>query len=36
MLHGSVFRMTRIYEQFGQPFGEYERYDAGEGRRARC
>ena len=27
MLHGSVFRMTRIYEQFGQPCGEYERYD---------
>lgn len=28
MLHDSVFRMTRIYEQFGQPCGEYERYDA--------
>ena len=28
MLHGSVFRMTRIYEQFGQAFCEYERYDA--------
>ena len=28
MLHGSVFRMTRIYEQFGQTFCEYERYDA--------
>ena len=28
MLHGSVFRMTHIYEQFGQPCGEYERYDA--------
>lgn len=27
MLHGSVFRMTRIYEQLGQPCGEYERYD---------
>ena len=27
MLHGSVFRMTHIYEQFGQPCGEYERYD---------
>ncbi|MFL6595085.1 MAG: MBL fold metallo-hydrolase RNA specificity domain-containing protein, partial [Chthoniobacterales bacterium] len=26
MLHGSVFRMTRIYEQFGQSFCEYERY----------
>ncbi len=31
MLHGSVFRMTRIYEQFGQAFCEYERYNAGEG-----
>ena len=28
MLHGSVYRMTRIYEQFGQPCGAYERYDA--------
>ncbi len=28
MLHGSVFRMTRIYEQFGQSCGEYVRYDA--------
>jgi DNA ligase-1 len=28
MLHGSVFRMTHIYEQFGQSCGEYERYDA--------
>ena len=28
MLHGSVFRMTRIYEQFGQSFCEYERYNA--------
>ncbi len=28
MLHGSVFRMTRIYEQFGQAFCKYERYDA--------
>jgi DNA ligase 1 len=27
MLHGSVYRMTRIYEQFGQDFCEYERYD---------
>ncbi|MEO5721620.1 MAG: ATP-dependent DNA ligase [Chthoniobacterales bacterium] len=27
MLHGAVFRMTRIYEQFGQPCGDYERYD---------
>jgi DNA ligase-1 len=30
MLHGSVYRMTRIYEQFGQSFCEYERYDAKE------
>ncbi|HSH38062.1 MAG TPA: ATP-dependent DNA ligase [Chthoniobacterales bacterium] len=28
MLHGSVFRMTRIYEQFGQSFCNYERYNA--------
>jgi DNA ligase-1 len=26
MLHGTVHRMTRIYEQFGQSFCEYERY----------
>jgi DNA ligase-1 len=26
MLHGSVYRMTRIYEQFGQSFCEYLRY----------
>jgi DNA ligase-1 len=30
MLHGSVHRMTRIYEQFGQSFCDYERYDANE------
>jgi len=30
MLHGSVHAMTRIYEQFGQSFCEYERYKAGE------
>src|SRR5436190_4021951 len=30
MLHGSVHQMTRIYEQFGQSFCEYERYNAGE------
>ncbi len=30
MLHGSVFRMTRIYEQFGQSFCRYERYDPDE------
>ena len=28
MLHSSVYRMTRIYEQCGQAFGEYQRYDA--------
>ncbi|MGI8481021.1 MAG: MBL fold metallo-hydrolase RNA specificity domain-containing protein, partial [Chthoniobacterales bacterium] len=28
MLHGSAHRMTRIYEQFGQAFCDYERYDA--------
>lgn len=28
MLHGSVHAMTRIYEQFGQSFCEYERYQA--------
>jgi DNA ligase-1 len=26
MLHGSVFQMTRIYEQFGQSFCKYLRY----------
>jgi DNA ligase-1 len=30
MLHGSVHQMTRIYEQFGQSFCEYERYNANE------
>jgi DNA ligase-1 len=30
MLHGSVHQMTRIYEQFGQAFCEYERYKADE------
>ena len=28
MLHGSVYRMTRIYEQFGQSFCKYLRYNA--------
>jgi DNA ligase-1 len=28
MLHGTVHRMTRIYEQFGQEFCEFERYNA--------
>ncbi|MDP9253757.1 MAG: ATP-dependent DNA ligase [Verrucomicrobiota bacterium] len=27
MLHGSVYQMTKIYEQFGQSFCEYERYN---------
>ena len=27
MLHGSVFQMTRIYEQFGQSFCNYVRYN---------
>jgi DNA ligase 1 len=30
MLHGSVHQMTRIYEQFGQSFCEYERYNSNE------
>jgi DNA ligase 1 len=30
MLHGTVHRMTRIYEQFGQEFCDYERYVASE------
>jgi len=30
MLHGSVHRMTRIYEQFGQSFCDYERYNTKE------
>ncbi len=30
MLHGSVFQMTRIYEQFGQSFCKYLRYNAND------
>ncbi|MEP6604414.1 MAG: ATP-dependent DNA ligase, partial [Spartobacteria bacterium] len=30
MLHGSVFAMTRIYEQFGQAFCKYGRYNAND------
>ncbi|HVF72118.1 MAG TPA: ATP-dependent DNA ligase [Chthoniobacterales bacterium] len=30
MLHGTIHRMTRIYEQFGQAFCEYERYQAND------
>jgi DNA ligase-1 len=29
MLHGSVWKLTRIYEQFGQCFPPYEAYQAG-------
>ena len=29
MLHGSVWKLTRIYEQFGQCFPPYEPYQAG-------
>jgi DNA ligase-1 len=30
MLHGSVYQMTRIYEQFGQAFCKYLRYTPGD------
>ena len=29
MLHGTVFKMTQVYEQFGQCFPPYEPYEAG-------
>jgi DNA ligase I, ATP-dependent (dnl1) len=29
MLHGAVFRLTQVYEQFGRCFPRYERYEAG-------
>ena len=32
MLHGSVFNMTRVYEQFGHCFPPYEKYEAGQTR----
>lgn len=32
MLHGSVYKLTQIYEQFGQCFPKYERYEAGSAR----
>jgi DNA ligase-1 len=32
MLHGTVFKLTQIYEQFGQCFPKYERYEAGSAR----
>jgi Cft2 family RNA processing exonuclease len=30
MLHGSVYQMTRIYEQFGQSFCKYVRYNTND------
>jgi DNA ligase-1 len=30
MLHGSVYLMTRVYEQFGQSFCKYVRYNAND------
>jgi DNA ligase-1 len=30
MLHGSVYQMTRIYEQFGQSFCKYVRYNSND------
>jgi DNA ligase 1 len=30
MLHGTVFKMTQVYEQFGQCFPKYEPYEAGQ------
>lgn len=32
MLHGQVFNLTRLYEEFGQCFPPYERYDSGSAR----
>ena len=32
MLHGAIYNLTRIYEQFGQSFPPYERYEAGAAR----
>ncbi|HEU5125200.1 MAG TPA: ATP-dependent DNA ligase [Verrucomicrobiae bacterium] len=32
MLHGAVYKLTQIYEQFGQCFPKYERYDSGSAR----
>ncbi len=32
MLHGTIFNLTRIYEQFGQCFPKYDRYEAGAAR----
>ena len=36
MLHGSVYRMTRIYEQFGQSFLRVRALQRQGGRRAKC
>ncbi len=32
VLHGTVHKLTRIYEQFGQTFPPYERYESGSAR----
>jgi DNA ligase-1 len=32
MLHGAVYNLTKIYEQFGQCFPPYERYESGYAR----
>ena len=32
MLHGTIYGMTQIYEQFGQCFPKYERYESGTAR----
>ncbi|HSU56560.1 MAG TPA: MBL fold metallo-hydrolase RNA specificity domain-containing protein, partial [Candidatus Dormibacteraeota bacterium] len=32
MLHGTIYAMTQIYEQFGQCFPRYERYESGAAR----
>lgn len=32
MLHGTVYRLTQIYEQFGRCFPPYEKYEAGTAR----
>ena len=30
MLHGAVYNLTQVYEQFGHCFPKYERYEAGQ------
>lgn len=30
MLHGAVYKLTQVYEQFGQCFPRYERYEPGK------